>query len=175
MPDIGSNVRIVSSSRLRWVAAALGALFTTQVGAAPADNLNLVRDLAGRVGPMVGSALACPDVARSRIQSIVDKFQAVIKANASNEAERDDLSRLLDRYVADGRNALTAGRTNCRTAERQLADLEQSLAGRSAPLISAIGPTPHGIARTISMSRAPTRLTKRDGIARQAPSHVSPS
>jgi branched-chain amino acid transport system substrate-binding protein len=169
MPDIGSNVRIVKNSRLRWVAAALGALFTTQAGAAPADNLNLVRDLASRVGPIVGSALACPDVARPRIQFIVDKFQAVIKANASNEAERDGLSRLLDRYVADGRNALTTGRTNCGTAERQLADLEQSLAGRSASLISAIGPTPAAAATapTASLPRAAVASTARGVTANE--------
>ena len=169
MPDIGSNVRIVRNSRLRWVAAAFGALFTIQAGAAPADNFNLVRDLASRVGPIVGSVLACPDVARPRIQSIVDKFQAVIKANASNEAERDGLSRLLDRYVADGRNALTTGRTNCGTAERQLADLEQSLAGRSASLISAIGPTPAAAATapTASLPRAAVASTARGVTANE--------
>ncbi|WP_375144134.1 ABC transporter substrate-binding protein [Bradyrhizobium sp. Ash2021] len=163
MPDIGSNVGIVRSSRLVWVAAALGALFTAAACAAPADNLNLVRDLAGRIGPIVGSALACPDVARPRIQFIVDKFQAVIKANASNEAERDDLSRLFDRSVADGRNALTAGRTNCRTAERQLADLEQSLAGKSASLIGVIGPAPAAAATApaASLPRAALASTAR--------------
>jgi ABC-type branched-subunit amino acid transport system substrate-binding protein len=141
----------------------------TAAGAAPADNLNLVRDLAGRVGPIVGSALACPDVARPRIQSIVDKFQAVIRANASSEAERDDLSRLLDRYVADGRNALTAGRTNCRTAERQLAELEQSLAGKSASLIGAIGPAPAAAATapTAPLPRAALASTARGVTANE--------
>ena len=52
------------------------------------DNTEVVRDLAGRVGPIVGSALACPDIARPRIQVIVDKFAAVIREASSNEAER---------------------------------------------------------------------------------------
>jgi ABC-type branched-subunit amino acid transport system substrate-binding protein len=36
---------------------------------------------------------------------------------------------------------VSTGRTDCRTAERQLADLEQSLAGKSASLVGAIGPS----------------------------------
>ena len=105
--------------------------------AAPGGNTDVVRDLAGRVGPIVGSSLACTDIARPRIQAIVDKFAAVIKEASSNEAERDDLTQLLNRSVADGRNAVTSGKTDCRLAERQLADLERSIAGPSAaPLLA---------------------------------------
>jgi len=166
MPDIGSNVTVVRNSRLRWIAAVLGTLFATAAGAAPGDNLNIVRDLAGRVGPIIGSALACPDLARPRIQSVVDKFQAVIRATASNEAERDDLSRLLDRNVADGRNALTAGRTDCNTAERQLADLEQSLAGKSPSLVGAMGPT-SAAAATAPLPRGTLASTARGVTANE--------
>ena len=141
MADIGSNMTVVRSSRSRWMAAALlGALLAGSATAATGDNANVVRDLAGRVGPIIGSASACPDIARPRVQFIADKFQQVIRETASNEAERDDLSRLLDRYVTDGRNAVTAGRTDCKLAERQLADLEQSLAGKapSSPSLAAV-------------------------------------
>src|SRR5437868_6141849 len=74
-------------------------------------------------------------------EKALQQFQQVIRETASNEAERDDLSRLLDRYVADGRTAVTAGRTDCKLAERQLADLEQSLAGKapsSPPSLAAV-------------------------------------
>jgi len=142
MADIGSNMTVVRSLRSRWMAAALlGALLAGSATAATGDNANVVRDLAGRVGPIIGSASACPDIARPRVQFIADKFQQVIRETASNEAERDDLSRLLDRYVADGRTAVTAGRTDCKLAERQLADLEQSLAGKapsSPPSLAAV-------------------------------------
>jgi branched-chain amino acid transport system substrate-binding protein len=141
MPDIGSNMTAVRSSRSRWMATLLGALLVGTAGSATGDNANIVRDLAGRVGPIIGSALGCPDIARSRIQFIADKFQAVIRETSSNEAERDDLARLLDRYVADGRSAVTVGRTDCRSAERQLADLEQSLAGKApspSPSLAAV-------------------------------------
>jgi ABC-type branched-subunit amino acid transport system substrate-binding protein len=100
--------------------------------AAPTD---VVRNLAGRVGPIIGSALACRDIARPRIQIIIEKFQAVIREASTGDAERDELTRLLDRFVADGRSALTSGRMDCRTAEQQLANLEQSIA--APPTMSA--------------------------------------
>ncbi len=129
----------------RWMAALFGALLAGAASAAPGGSIEVVRDLAGRVGPVVGSALACTDIARPRIQTIVDKFAAVIKEASSNEAERDDLTQRLNRSVADGRNAVTTGKTDCRLAERQLADLERSIAGPpSAPgpsLAGAIGPS----------------------------------
>ncbi|HXL31134.1 MAG TPA: ABC transporter substrate-binding protein, partial [Bradyrhizobium sp.] len=107
--------------------------------AAPGDKKDVVRDLAGRVGPMVGSALACRDIAPPRIQVIVDKFTAVITQFSASEAERADLTQLLDRNVADGRAAVTSGRMDCRLAERQLADLEQSIT--RPPLPAAAPPS----------------------------------
>jgi ABC-type branched-subunit amino acid transport system substrate-binding protein len=106
----------------------LGVLFSGAVDAASGDNLNIVRDLGSRVGPIIGSALACRDIARPRIQVIIEKFQAVIREASTGDADRDELTRLLDRYVADGRSAVTGGRMDCRAAERQLANLEQSIA-----------------------------------------------
>src|SRR6202140_1041996 len=86
---------------LRWTILLVSALLAGAAQAAPGDKKEVVRDLAGRVGPMVGSALACRDIARPRIQVIVDKFTAVITQFSSSE-----------------------GRKDCRLAERQLADLE---------------------------------------------------
>jgi ABC-type branched-subunit amino acid transport system substrate-binding protein len=103
------------------------------LGTASADNLSVVRDLASRVGPIVGSAQACQAIARPRIQLIVDKFQAVIRESSSNETERADVSRLFDRYMADGRGSVGAGKTDCKAADRQLAELEQSVGTSSSP------------------------------------------
>ena len=86
---------------------------------------------------MVGSALACRDIARPRIQVIVDKFTAVTTQFSASEAERADLTQLLDRNIADGRAAVTSGRIDCRLAERQLADLEQSVARPHLPAAAA--------------------------------------
>src|SRR5712664_589346 len=116
------------------------ALLAGTAGAAAGDKNDVVRDLAGRVGPIIGSASACRDIARPRIQAIVDKFTAVIVEASSNEAERSDLTQSFDRSVADGRGAVTTGRTDCRSADRQLTDLERSIAG-PGPSVAAIAPS----------------------------------
>ena len=134
----------------RWTAVLIGALLAGAASAAPGGNTDVVRDLAGRVGPIVGSALACADIARPRIQTIVDKFAAVIKEASSNEAERDDLTQLLNRSVADGRNAVTSGKTDCKLADRQLADLERSIAGPAPSLAGVIGPSSAAAATSIA-------------------------
>jgi branched-chain amino acid transport system substrate-binding protein len=126
---------------LRWMSVVFGALLACAGGAAAGDKTDVVRDLAGRVGPIVGSALACRDISRPRIQVIVDKFTAVIAEASSTEAERSDLTQLLDRSVADGRSAVTSGRTDCRVADRQLGDLERSIAGPGPSLAAAIAPS----------------------------------
>src|SRR5712664_437428 len=113
---------------LRWMMVVSGALLAG-AGDAAAGDKDVVRNLASRVGPIIGSALACRDISRPRIQVIVDKFTAVITEAASSDAERSDLTQLLDRSVADGRSAVTSGRIDCRVADRQLGDLERSIAG----------------------------------------------
>src|SRR5258708_2045611 len=113
------------------------ALLAGTPGAAAGDKTDVVRDLAGRVGPIIGSASACRDIARPRIQAIVDKFTAVIKEASSNEAERSDLTQAFDRSVADGRNAVTTGRMDCRSADRHLAGLEPAIAG-PVPSVGAV-------------------------------------
>src|SRR5712675_1083644 len=139
-----SNVTLASrrfAKTARLTLVLFSALAGT-AGAAAGDKTDVVRDLAGRVGPIVGSALACRDIARPRIQAIVDKFTAVIVEASSNEAERSDLTQSFDRSVADGRGAVTTGRTDCRSADRQLADLERSIAGPGpGPSVAAIAPS----------------------------------
>jgi ABC-type branched-subunit amino acid transport system substrate-binding protein len=136
------DTTVVRSSCLnpRCVIVLCGALLATNASAAPGDNLSVVRDLASRVGPIIGSALACQNISRPRVQVIIDKFQAVIREASPSEAERSDVARLLDRYVADGRGAVTTGKTDCRVADRQVADLEQSLGASPASNANA-GPS----------------------------------
>ena len=117
------------------------ALLAGTAGAAAGDKTDVVRDLAGRVGPIVGSASACRDIARPRIQVITDKFAAVITEAATNEAERSDLTQSFDRSVAEGRSAVTTGRIDCRSADRQLADLERSIGGTGPSLAAVIAPS----------------------------------
>jgi branched-chain amino acid transport system substrate-binding protein len=136
----------------RGIILVCGALLATGADAAPGDNLSVVRDLASRVGPIIGSALACQNITRPRVQLIIDKFKTVIRGASPSEADRADVARLLDRYVADGRSAVTTGKTDCRIADRQVADLEQAL-GASAPSNTNVSPGP-SLADAIAPSAA---------------------
>ena len=145
-----------------WAIILCGSLLANSANAAPNDNLNVVRDLAGRIGPIIGSALACPNIARSRVQVIIDKFEAVIREASSKEVERNDLTRVLDRSVADGRSAVTAGRIDCGIADRQVANLEQSLRPPPPPppatssLVDAITPSAANAATTPTQPLPPS-------------------
>ena len=135
----------MTSSRILLLVAAL---LSSTAGASAAGNSDIVRDLAVRVGPVVGSALACPAIARPRIQAVVEKFQVVIREASANEAERSDLTQVFDRSVAEGRNTVTAGRVDCKVADRQLSDLERSVAAPS--LSSVLGPSSAAAATSIA-------------------------
>jgi ABC-type branched-subunit amino acid transport system substrate-binding protein len=136
-------------------------LMSPAVAAAPGDNAGVVRDLAGRVGPILGSALACQDIPQARIQAVADKFRAVIRDVASSDAERDEISQAFNRYVVGAREAGTANRIDCKLADRQLADLERSVSGPSlasviAPAAANAAPAPIGnIAPPVAQAQAP--------------------
>ncbi len=153
----------------RWAIFFLSCALLAGEGAAASDKANIVRDLAGRVGPILGSALACQDIARPRIQLIVDKFTAVIAEAATNDTERSDLTQLLDRNVANGRGAVTSGQTDCRQADRQLADLERSIAAPALPAVIA-PPAPAAAPSVASSFSAATAAT-----APTAPVPVGPA
>ena len=139
----------------------IGALLAGSAGAAPDDKISVVRDLTARVGPVVGSALACKDIARTRIKAIVEKFAAVIKEASSNVAERADLGRMLDTSVADGRSAVTSGQVDCILAEHQLSELERSIAGPSLPDTAA----PNSTAAVVATEPPPASSTALRGVS----------
>src|SRR6266576_476596 len=102
---------------IRSILLAFSAVLASACGTAHADNVDIVRDLAGRVGPIVGSASACRDIAM----------------------------KLLDRNIADGRDAIVKGQIDCKQAERQLAQLERSItapAAGSPPAATALSVSP---------------------------------
>jgi len=128
------NIRLPARAAIALCAVLLA---SPAMAAAPGDNVSVVRDLASRIGPILGSALACQDIPQTRIQAVADKFRAVIRDVASNEAERDEISQSFNRYVVGARDA-GVNRTDCKLADRQLADLERSVSGPS--LASVIAP-----------------------------------
>ncbi len=161
-------------SAARWAIALSCALLAGSAAAAtPGDNVGVVRDLASRVGPIVGSALACPEINHPRIQAIADKFRAVIREVSTNEAERDDISRQFERYVNDGRGSVAAGRVDCKSADRQLTDLETSISGPS--LASVIGPSSANAAPAPAASVAPPPAPAAQTTVALATPMVAPS
>jgi branched-chain amino acid transport system substrate-binding protein len=159
---------------LRWTAFLVSSFLSIAAEAAPGDKADLVRDLAGRVGPVIGSALACPDIARPRVQTIVEKFAAVIREASANEAQRSDLAQSFDRSVAEGRATVMSGRMDCQQADRRLADLEQSLSPSSSartaapsvatPAFAATPPTAASPAAAATAVRGVTEREIRFGI-----------
>jgi branched-chain amino acid transport system substrate-binding protein len=123
---------------MRWPALILGTCLAMPAGSAFAVPAELVRDLAARVGPIVGQASTCQDIAQGRVQTIVDQFREVIRQASPSDAESDQLTRNFNSYIADGRSRLSASQLTCQTAERQLAELERSLgqSTNSAPVFA---------------------------------------
>jgi branched-chain amino acid transport system substrate-binding protein len=70
--DLFSRSSAIASPRIILLAGAL--LFGIAGSVQAAGDIAIVRDLASRVGPVIGSAQACRDIARPRIQTIIEKF-----------------------------------------------------------------------------------------------------
>jgi branched-chain amino acid transport system substrate-binding protein len=152
---------------VRWSVLLLGTCFAVPAGSALAASADVVRDLASRVGPIVGQASTCQNIARGRVQTIIDQFGEVIRLASSNNGERDQLIRGFNAYIADGRSRMAASQANCQIAERQLAELERSLnqqqsaaptipftlapsaaAAATQPTANLPAPLPHGVSDT---------------------------
>ena len=137
---VGRNAGRNPRRSMGWATIALcGVVLASSAATAAGDNVRTVRDLAGRVGPILGAALVCQDIAQSRIQTVADKFRAVIRDVSNSENERMDLAQQFDRAVIDGRGTITSGRTDCKSVDRQLADLERSISG---PALATMPPPP---------------------------------
>jgi ABC-type branched-subunit amino acid transport system substrate-binding protein len=92
------------------------------------DKGNVLRALAGRVGRVLGAASACPSVARARIKGISDKITDVIKSSSPSEDESRSILDLLSASLAEGSHNVNTRQTDCATADRELADLENASA-----------------------------------------------
>jgi len=145
---------------VRWCVLLLGTCIAVPMSYALAAPSDVVRDLASRVGPIVGQASACQTVAQGRLQTIVDQFGEVIRQSSSNNGERDLLTRSFNSSIADGRSRMTASQANCQAVERQLAELERSLNQQqsAAPLIPFALAPPTAAAATQPTASLPAAL-----------------
>ncbi|NPV24189.1 ABC transporter substrate-binding protein [Bradyrhizobium aeschynomenes] len=145
---------------VHWSALIIGSLLAASTSSAFAAATDVVKDLAGRVGPIVGQASACPDIAQGRVQTIVDKFREAIRQSTTNDGERDQLTRSFNGYIAEGRSRTGGSQANCAVAERQLTDLERSL---NQPAAAGPGTATRAEATTGAVTSGPTRgITDRE-------------
>jgi branched-chain amino acid transport system substrate-binding protein len=150
---------------VRWSALLIGTLLAAPSSLAVAASADVVRDLASRVGPIVGSASACQSIDQGRVQSIVDQFREVIRQASLGDGERDAMIRSFNGYIADGRSRMAASQIDCPTAQRQLADLERSLNQQAMPSIGIFEPyaASAAVAPTAPMSAPPVHgITDRE-------------
>jgi branched-chain amino acid transport system substrate-binding protein len=106
------------------------------------DRTDMVRELARRVGQVVGAASACRDIASPGIEAITDKVTAVIRHAGSDDGAIAGLLEMFDRSVADGRLAVAGRALDCAAAEHDFTDLEGSVgaAPASVPVPAAAPP-----------------------------------
>ena len=142
-PERGQNMKMLQR-RFRpithWksgtpfhAALLIGVLLAAPAGAAPGDKIDVLRDLAGRVGAVVGSALTCKDIARPRVQTVVDKFTAVIReaSDQRGRAYRPDANARSRRH---GRPHGRGGRQDRLQTGRPPARRSRTLDRRPQPL-----------------------------------------
>jgi ABC-type branched-subunit amino acid transport system substrate-binding protein len=103
------------------------------------DKAKLLRDLATRLGQVVGAAYACPEIAKSRVVEAKDRVTAILKAEPAGGADASPVA-LFEANFAAGIKATVERRSSCAAVERDLASLEQIYAKGAAS--NAAGSTP---------------------------------
>jgi ABC-type branched-subunit amino acid transport system substrate-binding protein len=122
--------------KLRSIALVVGAamIIPASMGTSAQRNekVEVARDLATRVGQILGAATACRDIARPRIRDMSDRFIDVLKSATTTLDELTAVKQSYDRSFAEGQRAVTSRRIECLAADRDLADLENAITGPPA-------------------------------------------
>jgi ABC-type branched-subunit amino acid transport system substrate-binding protein len=102
----------------------------------------MLRALASRVGVVLGAAYSCPNIPRARINAIADKIAGVIRSSDESAA----IYELLNRAETEGARSIFSKQTDCASAERQLADLENASSPErpAANVAPPVAPLPAG-------------------------------
>jgi branched-chain amino acid transport system substrate-binding protein len=115
--------------------------------ARPDEKMEVARDIAARVGQILGAAVVCRDIVPSRIINMSDKLNAVFSFTTSSTDDLNALKQIYDKNAADGQRAVSSRRKDCAVVDRDLADLENAIktAPAAAPIAApgpAAGPVP---------------------------------
>jgi ABC-type branched-subunit amino acid transport system substrate-binding protein len=133
--------------------------------AQPDEKMEVARDIAARVGQILGAAVVCRDITPSRIRNMSDKLNAVFNFTTSNTDDLNALKQIYDKNVGDGQRAVSSRRKDCATVDRDLADLENAI--KTSPAAAAPGPAP-------GPTPAPSGLTAFTGAPSPGPLIPSP-
>jgi branched-chain amino acid transport system substrate-binding protein len=111
----------------------------TGAHAQPDEKMEVARDIAARVGQILGAAVVCPHIMPSRIRNMSDKLNAMLNFTTSNTDDLNSLKQIYDKNVGDGQRAVSSRRKDCAAVDRDLADLENAI--KTSPA-AAPGPAP---------------------------------
>lgn len=103
------------------------AVLTLTIGAQTDNRLEYARDIAGRVGRILGAAAVCRDINPVRIKGMRDRLQTVLGVATTSPADFNTLKQVYDRNVGEGQRAVTGGQQDCAAVDRDLADLEDAV------------------------------------------------
>ncbi len=136
------------------LACALSLAGPLSAGSAPQDDkASVLRALAARVGHVLGAASACPAIPAQRIQGITAKITEVIKSGASQQDDEAAIFGIFNSSTSEGARAVITAQTDCGTADRELADLENA-ATPSAQTASATRATQSSAFTTAAVAGA---------------------
>jgi branched-chain amino acid transport system substrate-binding protein len=152
-------MRFYSLALIVGIAVTFPAPFGTS--AQPDEKMEAARDIAARVGQILGGAVGCKDITPTRIRTMSDKLNAMLSFATSNLDDFNALKQTYDRSLGDGQRAVSSRRKDCASVDRELADLE--IAVKSSPTAPPLGPAP-----------APPALTAFTGAPPAAAASIMP-
>src|SRR5215471_5861759 len=130
--------------RLQVIPLVLGAALVIPTSVSTTAQRNekneAARDLAVRVGQLLGAASVCREIARPRIKNISDMLMDVLKNATSSADELNAFKQTYDKSIAEGQRAVTSRRIECATADRDLAGLESAVTSPSATAPATVPP-----------------------------------
>jgi branched-chain amino acid transport system substrate-binding protein len=108
------------------------------------EKVNVVRQLAARVGRILGAASACREISQPRVKSITNKMMEVIMGSSPNKDELSTILAVFDTSVSEGERDLGNGLMVCSSADTDLGNLERAanLTQAQAPSLPPSATTP---------------------------------